>query len=55
MKVLAVNALAAFALCALAVILAVLVVLLLPDFSWATVFEWMTTTGPSPCGCIVAE
>ena len=53
MKGLAVNVLAAFALCALAVILVIVAVLLVPDFSWAGTYEWMTTTGPSPCGCIL--
>jgi hypothetical protein len=45
MKGLAVNVLAAFALCALAVSLAVLLV---PSVLWAAAFEWLTTT--LPCG-----
>ena len=45
MKGLAVNVLAAFAVCALAVTLAVL---LLPSVSWAAALEWLTTT--PPCG-----
>jgi len=48
----AVIILAAVALFVLAVILAVLLV---PGLSWAAVYEWMTTSGPSPCGCILAE
>jgi hypothetical protein len=42
----AVIVLAAFALCVLAVTLAVLLV---PGLSWAAVLEWLTTT--PPCGC----
>ncbi len=49
MKRPAVIILAAVALFVLAVILAVLLV---PGLSWASVYEWMTTSGPSPCGCI---
>jgi hypothetical protein len=45
MKGLAVNVVAAFAVCALAVSL---VVLLLPSVSWAAALEWLTTT--LPCG-----
>jgi hypothetical protein len=30
-----------------------LAMLLVPSLSWAAVYEWMTTTGPSPCGCIM--
>jgi hypothetical protein len=52
MKRSAVMILAAVALFVLAVILAVLLV---PGFSWAAAYEWMTTPGPSPCGCILAE
>ena len=46
MKRSAVMILAAFALCVLAVILAVLMV---PGLSWAAAYEWITT--PPPCGC----
>jgi hypothetical protein len=47
MNRLAVNVLAAFALCVLAVTLAVLVVP--PSLSWAAVLEALTTQPPSPC------
>jgi hypothetical protein len=43
MKGLAVNVLAAFALCALAVTLAVLLV---PSIAWADVFEYLTAQPP---------
>jgi hypothetical protein len=43
MKGLTVNVVAAFALCALAVTLAVLLV---PSIAWAEVFEYMTTQPP---------
>lgn len=43
MKGLAVNVLAAFALCALAVTLAVLLV---PSIAWAEVSEYLTTQPP---------
>jgi hypothetical protein len=43
MKGLAVNVVAAFALCALAVTLAVLLV---PSIAWAEVFEYLTTQPP---------
>jgi hypothetical protein len=48
MKRVAVIVLAAFALCVLAVTLAVL---LLPGLSWAAVFEYLTTQKPcnGPC------
>jgi hypothetical protein len=48
MKRLAVLVLAAFALCLLAVTVAVLLV---PSLSWAGVLEWVTTTPPceKPC------
>jgi hypothetical protein len=45
MERLVVNVLVAFALCVLAVTLAVLLV---PGLSWAAVLEWLTTT--PPCG-----
>jgi hypothetical protein len=45
MNRLAVNILAAFALCVLAVTL----VLLSPDLSWATVLESLTSSGQAPC------
>jgi hypothetical protein len=42
-----VNVLAAFALCVLAVTLGML---LLPSPSWASVLEWLTTSGgQAPC------
>ena len=47
MNGLAVNVLAAFALCVLAVTLAVLVVP--PSLSWAAELEALTTQSPSPC------
>ena len=43
MKALAVNALMAFALCAMAVTLAVLLV---PSIAWADVLEYLTTQPP---------
>jgi hypothetical protein len=43
MKALAVNVVAAFALCAMAVTLAVLLV---PSIAWAEVFEYLTTQPP---------
>ena len=43
MKGLAVNVIAAFALCALAVTVAVLLV---PSVAWADVFEYLTTQPP---------
>ena len=43
MKGLAVDVLAAFALCALGVALAVLLV---PSIAWADVFEYLTTQPP---------
>ncbi len=52
MKSLAVVVLAAVALCVLAVALAVLLV---PGLSWAATYQWMTTQGPSPCGCILGD
>jgi hypothetical protein len=52
MKRSAVIVLAAFALFVLAVILTVLLV---PGLSWAAAYEWMTTSGPSPCGCMLAQ
>ena len=42
----AVNVLAALALCGLAL---TLVLLLASDISWAAVLEWLTTSGPSLC------
>ena len=36
----------------LALLAVTLAMLLVPSLSWAAVYEWMTTTGPSPCGCI---
>lgn len=42
---LTVNVLVAFALCVLAVTL----VLLVPDVSWATVLESLTTSEQAPC------
>ena len=36
----------------LALLAVTLAMLLVPGLSWAAVYEWMTTTGPSPCGCI---
>jgi hypothetical protein len=50
MNSVAVSVLAAFALCVLVVTLSMLVV---PNIAWAELFEWMTTTGPSPCACIL--
>ena len=50
MNSMAVSVLAAFALCVLVVTLAMVVV---PNIAWAELFEWMTMTGPSPCGCIL--
>ena len=47
---LAVTVVLAVVLVLLAVTLAMLLV---PSVSWAGVYEWMTTTGPSPCGCIL--
>jgi hypothetical protein len=38
---------------ALALLAVTLATLLVPSLSWAGVYEWMTTTGPSPCGCIL--
>ena len=52
MKRSAVIILSAFALVVLALILSVLLV---PGTSWAAVYEWMTTQGSSPCGCILSE
>ena len=43
MKALAVNVVVAFALCAMAVTLAVLLV---PSIAWADVLEYMTTQPP---------
>jgi hypothetical protein len=37
----------------LALLAVTLAMLLVPSLSWAAVYEWMTTTGPSPCGCIL--
>jgi hypothetical protein len=37
----------------LALLAVTLAMLLVPSLSWAAVYEWMTTTGPSPCGCIM--
>jgi hypothetical protein len=45
-KRMAVNVLAALALCGLVV---TLVLLFAPDISWAAVLKWLTTSGPSPC------
>jgi hypothetical protein len=45
MKRLAVNVLAAFILCALAVSL----VLLLPDVSWASGLDWLTSSREASC------
>ena len=45
----AVNVLAAFALCVLAVTLGLL---LAPNLSLAAVIEWLTTQPPSPCACV---
>jgi hypothetical protein len=42
MKRVAVNVLAALALCGFVI----LVLLLAPDISWAAVLEWLTTSGP---------
>jgi len=48
-KELRVIVLWAFALCVLAVTL--VVVLLPPGLSWATVLQWLTTQPTSPCAC----
>jgi SnoaL-like protein len=45
-KRMAVNVLAALALCGLVV---TLVLLFTPDISWATVLKWLMTSSPSPC------
>lgn len=45
-KKIAVNVLAALALCGLVV---TLVLLSAPDISWAAVLEWLTTSSPGPC------
>ena len=42
----AVNVLAALALCGLVV---TLVLLFAPDISWAAVLKWLMTSSPSPC------
>ena len=49
-KGLAVVVLWAFALCMLAVALAVLLVP--SNLPWAALLEWLTTQGPSPCACV---
>jgi hypothetical protein len=50
----AITRLAVIVVVALVLVLAVtLAMLLVPSLSWAAVYEWMTTTGPSPCGCIL--
>jgi hypothetical protein len=46
MKRMAVNVLAAFALCGLFV---TLVLLFAPEISWAAVLKWLTTSSPGPC------
>jgi hypothetical protein len=49
----AITRLAVIVVLALVLVLAVtLAMLLVPGLSWAAAFEWMTTTGHSPCGCI---
>jgi hypothetical protein len=45
-KRMAVNVLAAFALCGLFV---TLVLLFAPEISWAAVLKWLTTSSPGPC------
>ena len=45
-KRMAVNVLAAFALCGLFV---TLVLLFAPEISWVAVLKWLTTSSPSPC------
>lgn len=45
-KRMAVNVLAALALCGLVV---TLVLLFAPDISWAAALKWLTTGSPSPC------
>jgi hypothetical protein len=45
-KRMAVNALAALALCGLVV---TLVLIFAPDISWAAVLKWLTTSSPGPC------
>jgi hypothetical protein len=45
-KRMAVNVLAAFALCGLFV---TLVLLFAPEISWADVLKWLTTSSPGPC------
>ena len=45
-KRMAVNVLAAFALCGLFV---TLVLLFAPEISWAAVLKWLTTSRPGPC------
>jgi hypothetical protein len=49
MNGLAVKVLLAFALCVFAV---TLVTLLVSSVLGAAVLDWLTTQGPSPCGCI---
>jgi hypothetical protein len=49
MNGLAVKVLLAIALCVFAV---TLVMLLVSSLSWAAAFDWLTTQGPSPCGCV---
>jgi hypothetical protein len=48
MKTMTVIVLAAFAVCVLAVILAVLLV---PSLAWADVLGWLTTTPPCEAPC----
>ena len=45
-KRMAVNVLAAFALCGLFV---TLVLLFAPEISWVAVLKWLTTSSPGPC------
>ena len=45
-KRMAVNVLAALALCGLVL---TLVLLFAPDISWAAVLKWLMTSSPSPC------
>jgi hypothetical protein len=52
----AITRLAVIVVVALVLVLAVtLAMLLVPGLSWAAAYEWMTTTGPSPCGCILGH
>jgi hypothetical protein len=49
-RTVAMNVLLAFGVCLFAVALALL---LTPNVSSADIFEWVTTTEPSPCACVL--